>query len=179
MEEIFKEIKGWNGKYLISNLGRVKSVGGKYKKSLPNGYFTFGTTDSLGYKVFQMRSPGRKERKRIHSLVAEAFIQKPKSKEKLCVNHLDGVRTNNHVFNLEWCTHTQNLHHAINIGLWDAKGEKHKMAKLTKEKVIEMRRLRKEENLTHEEIGKRFGVCRRQAGDVIRGVNWGWLQDGL
>lgn len=52
-------------------------------------------------------------------------------------------------------------------------------AKLTNEQVIEMRRLRNEYGLTHQRIANMFGVCRRQASDVIRGVNWGWLKEGL
>lgn len=172
-EEIWRDVKGFEGKYFISNHGRLKSINGKYSKSKPDGYVTLGTIDCLNYRVMTLRDHGRVKRERTHRLVAEAFHERIPGKNH--VNHIDGDRLNNYYKNLEWCTHQENLSHAIKIGLFNTKGEKHFNSKLTKEKVLEMRRLRFEEKLTHQEIAEKFGVCRRQAGDVINGVNWGWL----
>ncbi len=177
-QEIWKEIKGFEGKYYISNHGRVKSLGGKFTTIHPEGYITNGATDTFGYKSITLRkvTPTIKryiERYRVHTLVAKYFIEQPEGCK--VVNHLDGNRKNNHYSNLEWTTYLGNSQHAIRTGLFDIKGEKHHNAKLTKEKVLEMRRLRKEEGWTHQRIANMFGVDRRQAGDVINGVNWGWL----
>lgn len=175
MLEIWKDVVGFEGKYFVSNHGRLKSLNGKFTKKYPDGYITTGTIDSLNYRVVTLRDHGRIRKDRIHRLVALAFIERVEGKNY--VNHIDGDGLNNHVSNLEWCTHKENIRHAINTGLFDTKGEKHFNSKLTKDKVLEMRRLYFKEGLTQKEIAEKFGVCRRQAGDVINGVNWGWLTE--
>lgn len=178
-EETWKPVKGHEKRFLISNHGRVKSIGGRYKVSMKNeGYIFVGTIDGLGYRIATLRDKDNPRKVRIHTLVAEHFCQRPKQIKNLQVNHKDGDKLNNYYLNLEWVTPLQNIRHAVSIGLMNFKGEKHHNAKLTNEKVIEMRRLRKE-GLTHQKIANMFGVNRRQAGDVINGVNWGWLKTGL
>ena len=175
-KEEWKDVNGWSGKYQISSLGRLKSFGGKYKKKHPEGYLTEGTIDCLGYRVLTLRVPGKRWMQRAHRLVAEHFCEK---KDGLnFVNHKDGNKLNNHYLNLEWVTAGDNIRHAVATGLLNLKGERHPHAKLTIEKVMKMRDLRKQ-GLTHQEIANMFGVDRRQAGDVINGVNWGWLRYGL
>lgn len=142
---------------------------------MPDGYLTFGCVDTLGYRVFVLRDRSKYHRSRSHTLVAKAFIPNPENKPQ--VNHKDGDKLNNHVSNLEWVTHAENSSHAVRIGLFNIKGENHPMSKLTKEQVVAMRLLRKKEGLSHQKIASMFGVCRRQAGDVINGVNWGWLNE--
>lgn len=177
-EEIWKEIKNWEGKYFISSHGRLKSINGRYKLGYPEGYITCGCIDSLGYSVVTLRRPGTVEKYRIHVLVAQYFRDKPGYLEHPCVNHKDGDKQNNYYKNLEWTTLGGNVKHAVETGLMNLKGEKNPMVKLTELRVIEMRMLRKQ-GLTHQAIADRYGVCRRQASDVIRGVNWGWLATGL
>lgn len=179
MNEIWKEVPNFEGKYYISNTGKLKSIGGKFKKIHPDGYITDGCIDSLGYRVVTLGKPKIRYRVRMHSLVASLFIGTDKREVRMTVNHKDGNKLNNNADNLEWITAADNVRHAVRIGLFNIKGENHPRVKLTKENVIEMRRLRSEEKLTHEEIAKRFGVCRRQAGDVINGVNWGWLTNSI
>ncbi len=173
--EIWKDIKGWEGKYFISNQGRLKSIGGKFTKLKPDGYITLGSKGFADYLMVTLRRPGESVKFRIHTLVGEAFVKKPKSINKLCINHIDGNKENNNDWNLEWITIGDNVRHAVKIGLMDFKGEKHPHAKLTSEKVLEIRRLRREQNITHEKLGEMFSVSRRQIGDVISGRNWGWL----
>lgn len=176
--EIWKPVKDWNGKYLISDHGKVKSINGRSKKKFPEGEILKCGIDSTGYRASCFRKPSTKyqTRFRVHVLVAEHFIFKPTWAE--CVNHKDGNKLNNHWSNLEWTTMGDNVRHAVKIGIFDIKGEKHMHAKLTNNEVIKMRELRKQ-GLTHQAIADQFGVCRRQAGDVINGVNWGWLKEGL
>lgn len=172
--EKWVEIDGWNGKYLISNFGRMKSIGGKFSTKHPDGYITDGSVDVVGYRVVTMRKPGKRAQKRIHSLVANAFLVRPLGSE--CINHIDGNKMNNHVDNLEWTTLRENCMHAIRIGMiHHLKGERHPMSKLCESQVLKMRELRAS-GMTYSELGKAFGVSRRQASDVVRGVNWGWLK---
>lgn len=106
--EIWREIKGYNGMYLISNKGRVYSNhrGGKYLKGEVNntGYYRVPLTDDNGNKknVF------------IHRLVAQTFINNPNNLPY--VNHKDFNRKNNNVENLEWVTRKENMEHASHAG---------------------------------------------------------------
>lgn len=106
MEEIWKPVKGYEGRYEVSNLGRVKSLGGtsmfgknllqRCEKILKN------TELKNGYSMV-----GLKEKKfYVHRLVAEAFLS---NKDGLpCINHKDENRKNNFVENLEWCSYSYN-----------------------------------------------------------------------
>lgn len=167
-------VAGWNGKYSISDLGRFKSVKGKFKVKYPDGYITPGTVDSLGYCVVTLRKPGLKERFRVHTLVGNHFLQKPSDGKTYCINHKNGIKTDNRVTNLEWITKGDNIRHAVATGLHNLKGERHPQSKVTVQQVLEIRRLRGE-GLRYKEIAVRFGICPRQAGDIANGVNWGWL----
>lgn len=169
-EEIWKPVKGFERRFQISNFGRLKSFNGRHKGERILACYL----DALGYMAAQLTMIPLKRKVRIHTLVAEHFVEK-RLPEHIWVNHIDGNKLNNHYSNLEWCTPLRNCQHAVETGLHNLKGEKHPHSKLTKEQVIEMRRLYNDEKLTHKAIGEIFGVCRRQAGDVINGVNWGWL----
>lgn len=109
--EKWKDIKGYEGAYQISNFGRLKSF-----KKYPNGQI-LSTVNQYGwYFAVSLRSENRKgTTKRIHRLVAKAFIPNPKNKKE--VNHIDGDKQNNKVENLEWVTHKENYWHSRRNGL--------------------------------------------------------------
>lgn len=176
-KEIWKSVKGYESRFLISNFGYLKSISGKYRVSKPEGYIFKGTIDTLGYRVGLLRDKSSNTRRiRIHTLVASHFCKRPKFLIRPQVNHKDGDKLNNHFSNLEWVSQRRNIQHAVETGLMNFKGENHPSSKLTKVQVIEMRRLRKKEGWTHQKIADLFYITRRQAGDVINGVNWGWLK---
>ena len=104
--EIWKNVNGFNGKYKISNFGRLKSIricknGSSYfvkerilkGKRDKDGYIEYGLYDNQNKKMRYFRA---------HRLVAEAFIPNPKNLP--IINHKDCVRDNNNASNLEWCT---------------------------------------------------------------------------
>lgn len=100
MEEIWKDIKGYEGLYEISNLGNVKTL--KRNKLLK-------TNKSSEYDYVVLRKEGRAKIKKIHRLVAETFI--PNLNNLECVNHKDENKKNNNVENLEWCTKKYNCNY--------------------------------------------------------------------
>lgn len=103
-KEIWKDVVGWEGIYEISSEGRVYSHYRKGRILAPkvdkDGYHEYGLWDSALKKLSHRRS---------HRLVAEAFIPNPKNKPE--VNHIDGIKDNNKIENLEWCTPSENTRH--------------------------------------------------------------------
>lgn len=114
--EIYKDIENYEGRFMISNYGNVKSleriINNKFNKNrvfkecilkpsvCSNGYLYVSLTDKNNIK----------KRIRIHRLVANAFITN--INRKIDVNHKDGNKKNNHVSNLEWATRSENLIHS-------------------------------------------------------------------
>lgn len=108
--EEWRDIKGYEGLYQVSNLGRVKSLGReRYPMRIMKAH-----TDTKGYLDIEL-SNGYKHRHRIHRLVAQAFI--PNVDNKPQVNHKDCNKKNNCLSNLEWCTNGENQQHAFYNGL--------------------------------------------------------------
>lgn len=130
MTEIFKYIKGFEGKYQISNMGRVKSVS-RYRKNKNNSisfvkeHILKGKTDKDGYIEYALCIGEHKKMKhyKAHRLVAEAFIPNPNNYP--VINHKDENPANNFVFvnedgsvdlersNLEWCTAKYNRNYSL------------------------------------------------------------------
>ena len=154
MEEIWKDIKGYEGYYQISNLGRVKSLSRKYspkERILKNQY------DKDGYYEIGLTKNKKKQYFRVHRLVAQAFIFNIKNKPQ--VNHKNGIKDDNRVENLEWCTNQENEKHAYNIGLKHALiGENNGSSKLTEKQVRIIKYLLKNSDLKQKEIGEIFNV---------------------
>lgn len=99
MAEVWKDIKGYEALYQVSNLGRVKSL--NYHRTGKERILKPGT-QTKGYLKVPLYKYGKIEEFRVHRLVAEAFIPNPNKYP--CVNHKDENKQNNSVDNLEWCT---------------------------------------------------------------------------
>lgn len=107
MLEIWKEVEGTGGQYLISNCGNVRSVGNdkKRKDKILKTY----SYSKKGHEKVDLRVNGKVVKKSVHRLVAEAFLPNPSNHP--AINHKDNNPKNNYVDNLEWCTFAYNLVH--------------------------------------------------------------------
>lgn len=98
-QEIWKDVVGYEGRYEVSNFGNVRNMKGIILKP----------AFSVGYPCVNLSNRVQKTKK-VHQLVAQAFIDKDYTKKKLVVDHIDGGRCNNNLKNLRLVSHRQNLH---------------------------------------------------------------------
>ena len=103
---MWKSVKGYEGLYEVSENGEVRNYKGFIKKPKP---------DKDGYLKVWLSKNSKKKPYFIHRLVASSFVEN--SLNKPIVNHIDGIKTNNHYSNLEWCTRSENDKHAFQLGL--------------------------------------------------------------
>lgn len=127
---IWKKVKGYS-RYEYSNTGLIRSINYKNSKrkvilrpSIDGGYYkTVLVNDDNKYKTI-----------RVHAVIMNSESDKPSPKHE--VNHIDGNKLNNHIDNLEWLSHAENVQHSFDNGLQiPLKGEKNPASKLTREQV--------------------------------------------
>ena len=97
MEEVWKDIKGYEGLYQVSNMGRVRNSKGCIMKQAVN---------DKGYLRIRLSKDGKKSHFRVHRLVAETFIPNPDNKAE--VNHISCMKSDNRASNLEWVSSEEN-----------------------------------------------------------------------
>lgn len=109
MKEVWKDIKGYEGMYQISNCGRIKSLERIIQRrtnaiTVHEKFLQLG--DNKGYKTVALANHGKIRYYQVHRLVAQAFIPNPDNLP--CVNHKNEIPSDNRVNNLEWCTKSYN-----------------------------------------------------------------------
>lgn len=115
LEEIWVTIKDYP-MYKVSTFGRVKSIGRKSRwsdKIFLNERLLKTRMDKYGYEVVNLTNEKSEKTKKVHRLVAEAFISNPENKKE--VNHIDGNKSNNAVINIEWNTMSENQLHRYHV----------------------------------------------------------------
>lgn len=129
MEEIWKDIEGYEGLYQISSIGRVKVMPRSFY-SKANQIFTVNekfrrmNSDKDGYHAVVLTKDKKIKGFRVHRLMATAFLPNPENRP--VVNHKNGIKYDNRIENLEWATHSENVLHSYATGLQEAvRGDKH------------------------------------------------------
>jgi DNA-binding NarL/FixJ family response regulator len=159
MEEIWKDVPGWEGIYQISNLSRIRCI-----------RVTYFEGDDFGDCIRVTLSDNeRKERHPIHRLVAQAFIGIPA--ENLVVNHKDGNKRNNRVDNLEWVTQSENMKHALRTGLKKILRGEEINKKLTTANVIQILELIKN-GISNMDIATQFNVSHTMISQIRNNHVW-------
>lgn len=172
MEEVWKDIEGYEGLYQVSNLGRVKSlekiVLNKGSKILKPEIILKTGFSRDGYPLTTISKNNKTRTFRINRLVAQAFIPNPENKDT--VNHKNGIKTDNRVENLEWNTRSENVLHAYKYGLKiSVKGEKHYASKITEKDALD---IKYNKGLSAKDAAKTYGITLSMVFQIRRGVKW-------
>lgn len=166
MKEVWRTVNGFPEKLKVSNLGRIMS-GSRILKN---------EVSKCGYYRIHVSHEGKIYRELVHRLVAMAFLPNPKNKP--CVNHIDGDKSNNAVDNLEWCTYGENNKHAYDAGLKDSKGENNGQHKLTEEQVLEIRSLYQKRKINGNNgrvLAEKYGVNPKTITDIVNRKLWAFI----
>lgn len=148
-QEIWKDIKGYEGKYQVSSIGRVKSLQRISTFNNSKGLkkeIIIKTWNDEGYIRVKLSNNSVEKTYRVHRLVANEFLENPFNKSQ--VNHKNGIKTDNSVENLEWVTNSENSIHAFENNLRKSPlGSNHGNSKLNEQKVLEIRKIGRSKSL--------------------------------
>lgn len=172
-KEEWRPVVGFETKYLVSNIGNVKRVLGsshlkpKNLKLMLNKDF---------YNQVNLKVNQKTNTKLVHRLVAMSFIPNPYNKPQ--INHINGIKNDNRVENLEWCTLSENRIHAYSTGLQNGlsrRGDKNNFNKLKESDVLSIRSEYKKRVTTYKYLAKKYNVTEGCIGSIIKRKNWSWL----
>lgn len=190
VNEEWRDVKGYEGLYQVSNFGRVKSLDyyqkNPQKKSTKLSLFKEKVLkqchDKDGYCYISLAKKEKAKTARVNRLVAQSFIPNPKNLP--CTNHIDNDRTNNSIGNLEWVTVAENNKHRMLHGN-QIRGESVNTNKLTEKEVLEIRELyknsvdgRKYRNkkvkgiLKQKDLAKKYNITPAQIYSITRRKCW-------
>jgi hypothetical protein len=172
----WKKAFGYENLAEISKTGEVKILARSWTFGIGSirtrqTFITKGSYNNEGYLRINIRVNGKQKSATVHRLVALAFIPNPLKLPE--VNHLDGDKSNNNHWNLEWSSHRGNIIHAYTTGLiLPTKGEKNGRSKLTEKQVLEIRETYNKEKPYMDILAKEYKVSYSLICSIINRKIW-------
>ena len=183
VKEEWKDIKGFEGRYRISNRGEIVrySVVDEYEDRIINRKEKIikPSINNQGYLKVGLNKDGKYYNRYIHRLIAETFIENPL--EKPCVNHIDGNKLNNNLDNLEWATQKENTIHAHNNGLAEVtEYNKWKVSKInrmfTSSDILDIKNMYNE-GKTQKEIAEIYKCYDSTISQILKNKRYSRIED--
>lgn len=169
--EVWKPIIGFEGSYEISSYGNVKTLSKRVISAIHSSGYRMTKEKALkkvlnknGYLYITISKNNKAYGRSVHRLVAIHFIANPNNCPE--VNHINTIKTDNHISNLEWNTSVQNTQHAF------ITGHKASRVKLSIDKIIKIRELHLSGKLSNKEIGNIYNIKGEAVRRVIIGETW-------
>lgn len=174
--EEWRAVEGYEGRYEVSNLGRVRSLD-RYDSytcdRYPNGFkrkrhgrmMSPHINKLTGYEHIILEG----KMHLVHRLVAKAFVNNDNNCPE--VNHINEIKSDNRSENLEWTTRSGNALHSS----YKNRGINNSLSKLTEDDVVSIVDLLRNRHLTYKEIGSMFNVTSHAVFRIKTGASWGWL----
>lgn len=182
IEEKWLDVKGYEGLYQVSNTGKIRSVDRLILKNNNRHAWFQGqvlkpATNRNGYSRIVLSKDKEKKTLSVHRLMAIAFIPNPLNHKQ--VNHINGIKDDNRLENLEWCTPSENILHAYRTGLGHSglkgcNGERHPSSKLKTQDVLKIKQLLREKQ-TNVAIASKFNISEKAISDIRIKRTWSHL----
>ena len=171
VEEIWKDVPGYEGKYKISNKGNLIRLshyskrGRYYPESTPHSFKNY-----KGYIQTYLCDDNGRKTTTIHRLIAKAFIPNPDNKDQ--INHKNGIKDDNRIENIEWCNQSENMRHAFDTELKEGlPGEKNGRAILSQEEV-DFIKTKYNNGETAKEIAKELNLKLSMVRYILKDGGW-------
>lgn len=151
-----------NQNYEVSTRGNVRKINPEVKQIIK-------TTNKAGYKYVCLFSKSKRSMRLVHRLMGEAFIPNPLNKKE--INHLNFIRDDNKIENLEWATHAENMAHSKKDGRRVGMGGR--PPKLSIEDVLQIREMFIVNPLLNKpQVAKTYGVCPQHIHSILERKVW-------
>lgn len=182
--ELWAPFPEYEDLYEVSNMGRVRTVLHKFedlKRSKKVMRLFWGhiikkpNSDKDGYQSIMVSRNGERSYRKVHRMVAIAFLDNPNNLPD--VNHINGVKHDNRLSNIEWVSHRDNILHCYSHRLHSGIGEAHCWNKLKTEQVLRIREMWEQKEASRMEISKRFGVSEGCVSNIIYRKTWKHLPE--
>lgn len=172
MDEIWKQVVGYEGLYEVSNLGRVRSSYWSPRKKQGE---CLRSGNLRGYRIVILCKDKTRYSALVHRLVAIAFLGEPPAVKRPTVNHKNLDKADNRLENLEWMSHADNNRHAAPL-IPRVRGEGKSQSKLTEDDVRAIRSKYSPGQTTLKQLANEYGVSQQTCWLILKRRKWAHIE---